>query len=139
MFGISGENLTKRLRSTAFKAILSQDMEYFDAPENSIGALCTRLSVEAAAVQGATGSRLGFVLMAGGSLGIGVVIAFVYGWALTLVILGFMPLLILAGLLQTRMMTGFSQKDKQLLEEAGKVSKFSQKCYSILFLFLQDL
>lgn len=121
MFGISGENLTKRLRSNAFKAILSQDMEYFDDPENNIGALCTRLSVEAAAVQGATGSRLGFILMTIGSLGIGVIVAFVFGWALTLVILGFMPLLVVAGSIKTRMLTGFSQRDKKILEEAGKV------------------
>ena len=30
-------------------------MEYFDAPENSVGALTTRLSDEAAAIKGATG------------------------------------------------------------------------------------
>ena len=123
MFGISGENLTKRLRSQGFKSMLSQEIAWFDEPENNIGALCTRLSVEAAAVQGATGVRIGFVLMTLGNLGIGIIIAFVYGWALTLVILGFMPFLIAAGWLQTKMLTGFSTKDKEILEEAGKVSQ----------------
>jgi hypothetical protein len=52
MFGISGENLTKRLRSNGFKAILSQDISWFDNPVNSVGALTTRLAVEAASVQG---------------------------------------------------------------------------------------
>ena len=52
MFGIAGENLTKRLRSKTFKTILSQEVAWFDHPENNAGSLCTRLSVEAAAVQG---------------------------------------------------------------------------------------
>ena len=52
MFGISGENLTKRLRSRYFKAILSQEIGWFDHPDNSVGTLCTRLSTDAAAVQG---------------------------------------------------------------------------------------
>ena len=125
MFGISGENLTKRLRSQGFKSMLSQEIAWFDEPENSIGALCTRLSVEAAAVQGATGVRVGYVLMTLGNLGIGIIIAFVYGWALTLVILGFMPFLIAAGWLQTKMLTGFSTKDKEILEDSGKVNLLS--------------
>jgi ATP-binding cassette subfamily B (MDR/TAP) protein 1 len=52
MFGISGENLTRRLRSQGFKSMLSQDISWFDEPENNVGALCTRLAVEAAAVHG---------------------------------------------------------------------------------------
>ena len=52
MFGISGENLTKRLRSKGFKTILSQEIAWFDDKENNIGTLCTKLSTEAAAVQG---------------------------------------------------------------------------------------
>jgi hypothetical protein len=52
MFGISGENLTRRLRSKGFKTMLSQEIGWFDEPDNNIGALTTRLAVEAAAVQG---------------------------------------------------------------------------------------
>lgn len=52
MFGISGENLTKRLRSRGFKTMLSQEIGWFDDPKNSVGTLCTKLAVEAAAVQG---------------------------------------------------------------------------------------
>jgi len=52
MFGISGENLTKRLRLKSFKSILSQELAWFDNKQNNIGTLCTKLSTEAAAVQG---------------------------------------------------------------------------------------
>lgn len=52
MFGLSGENLTKRLRSMTFKAFLSQEIGFFDNQENNVGVLCTKLATEASAVQG---------------------------------------------------------------------------------------
>nr|UOU03320.1 ATP-binding cassette subfamily B1-2 [Brachionus rubens] len=122
MFGLSGENMTKRIRSQAFKAMLSQEISYFDKPENNVGTLTTRLAVEAAAIQGATGVRLGGVLMNIGNFGIGLILAFVYGWVITLVIIAFVPFMIISGVLQTKLITGFAGKDKEILEEAGKIS-----------------
>ncbi|XP_036036689.1 phosphatidylcholine translocator ABCB4 isoform X3 [Onychomys torridus] len=51
-FGKAGEILTTRLRSMAFKAMLRQDMSWFDDYRNSTGALSTRLATDAAQVQG---------------------------------------------------------------------------------------
>ena len=61
MFAISGERLTMRLRSTCFKTMLKQDLEFYDKPENNVGTLTTRLAVEAASVQGATGAKVGYI------------------------------------------------------------------------------
>lgn len=113
--------MTKRIRSKAFKSILTQEIGWFDLPENNVGTLTTKLAVEAAAVQGATGIRIGTVLMNLSNLGVGIILAFIYSWAVTLVILGFLPFLIIGGFLQTQMLTGFSSKDKEIIEEAGKV------------------
>ncbi len=100
--------------------MLSQEIGWFDKPENNVGTLTTRLATEAAAVQGATGSRLGGILMNVANLGVGIVLAFIYGWAITLVVLAFIPFIIISGVLQTKMMSGFSGKDKEAIEEAGK-------------------
>ncbi|CAF5013329.1 unnamed protein product, partial [Rotaria sp. Silwood1] len=54
MFAYSGETLTKRLRSEAFRAILRQEINYFDQARHNTGVLCTRLATEASAVQGAS-------------------------------------------------------------------------------------
>ena len=51
-FSVSGENLTSRLRSRSFKAMLRQDIGWFDNERNSSGALTTRLSSDAGQVQG---------------------------------------------------------------------------------------
>ena len=52
MFGLSGENLTKRLRRDAFEAMLRQEIGWHDMQENNTGALCARLSGDAGKVQG---------------------------------------------------------------------------------------
>ncbi|CAF1162851.1 unnamed protein product [Rotaria sordida] len=58
-FAISGSKLTQRIRSKAFVCLLRQEVAYFDRSENSSGAICTRLSSDALAVQEMTGTRLG--------------------------------------------------------------------------------
>ncbi|RXM28403.1 Multidrug resistance protein 1 [Acipenser ruthenus] len=62
-FGKSGEILTMRLRFRAFKAMLRQDLGWFDDPKNSTGALTTRLATDAAQVQGVGVSGSPFILI----------------------------------------------------------------------------
>ena len=44
------------------------------------------------------------------NLGIGLILAFIYGWSLTLLMLAFIPLIIVAGFLQTYLLTGFANR-----------------------------
>ncbi|XP_045431366.1 bile salt export pump isoform X4 [Pipistrellus kuhlii] len=57
-FAKSGELLTKRLRKFGFRAILGQDIGWFDDLRNSPGALTTRLATDASQVQGITSEAL---------------------------------------------------------------------------------
>ena len=57
------------------------------------------------------------------NIGTGLIIAFIYGWQLTLLIIAFLPLLIIGGFLQIRILAGVAGSNKTALEEAGKVSK----------------
>ncbi|KAL4222180.1 ABC transporter B member 11 [Mactra antiquata] len=122
MFGRSGEYLTLRLRSMCFKALMRQEISYYDDHNNSVGALCTRLSTDASQVQGAAGARLGGTLMSVTSIVAGIVIGFIYSWQLTLLIIAFLPLLMIGGFLQMKMLTGAAGKNKEALESAGKIA-----------------
>ena len=51
-FDIAGETLTARLRSLSFKAMLRQEIGWYDEERNSTGALTTRLANDAGQVQG---------------------------------------------------------------------------------------
>jgi ATP-binding cassette subfamily B (MDR/TAP) protein 1 len=98
-------------------------MAYFDEDSNNTGALTTRLSTEASAVQGATGARLGTAFQSLASLGTGIIIGFVYSYKLTFLILAFMPFIVISGYLQMKVMGGgFSGEGQEALEAAGKVS-----------------
>lgn len=122
MFGKSGEHLTVRIRQKTFASILRQDLSFFDDHNNSTGALCTRLATDASAVQGATGTRLGTVCMSLSSVGAGIIIGFIFSWKLTLAILCFVPIVMIAGALQMKILGGQAHTGQEALEAAGKVA-----------------
>lgn len=48
---MSGEKLTLRLRDNAFRAMLRQEMGWFDEERNQVGSLTARLASDAAMVK----------------------------------------------------------------------------------------
>jgi ATP-binding cassette subfamily B (MDR/TAP) protein 1 len=110
-----------RLRNMTFKALLRQEISFFDNHDNSTGALTTRLSTDASAIQGATGARLGMMFQSFASIGTGLIIGFIYSWELALFIVGFVPFFLIGGMLEMKIMKGFSGKNTAL-EGAGKVA-----------------
>ncbi|CAF4190129.1 unnamed protein product [Rotaria magnacalcarata] len=112
-FGKSGEELSMRMRKLTFSAMIRQEIGYFDYEINSVGALVTRLSSDAAALKGMTGVRIGIILQAISAMVTALVIAFSTGWKLSLVVLCFFPLVLFSGKLQ-------GQKQGKAGKEKGK-------------------
>ncbi|KAJ8352304.1 hypothetical protein SKAU_G00237800 [Synaphobranchus kaupii] len=121
-FSKSGELLTRRLRRLGFRAMLGQEIGWFDDHRNSAGALTTRLATDASQVQGATGSQIGMIVNSMTNIGVAIIISFYFSWQLSLIIMCFLPFLALSGGFQARMLTGFAKEDKQALEAAGQIS-----------------
>lgn len=120
--GISGEKLTRRLRQASFKAVLRQEMGFFDAKENSLGALTTRLATEASMVRGITGDTLGGMSFGLSSILTGALISYIACWRVALVVTAVFPLMAVAGTLQVKMMTGFDADSEKKFAGAGAVA-----------------
>ncbi|KAH6789704.1 P-glycoprotein 12, partial [Perilla frutescens var. frutescens] len=84
---ITGERQSSRIRSLYLKAILRQDIAYFDQ-EVSTGEVIERMSGDIILIQDAIGEKVTSAFIGG------FVIAFVKGWLLTLVLLSAIPLMI---------------------------------------------
>ena len=122
MFGLSGENLTKRLRRDAFEAMLRQEIGWHDMQENNTGALCARLSGDAGKVQGATGSRVGNVLQAIFAMLIAVLISVAHEWRLGLVGAFLFPVMVLSVVLGQRVSHGVDSVERDAFEKSAKLA-----------------
>ncbi|XP_027205312.1 multi drug resistance 50 [Dermatophagoides pteronyssinus] len=122
LYGMSSENLTYRMRNDVFRAILSQEVAWFDRPENSTGALCARLSNDTSAIQGATGSRLSVMAQTVSILTAGIILSMFYCWKLSLVMLCFVPVILLSVYFQMRIIMGMNISKRVVSEEATKIA-----------------
>ncbi|XP_072756399.1 multidrug resistance protein homolog 49 isoform X2 [Anoplolepis gracilipes] len=122
MFGLAGVRMTTRIRKMAFTAMLKQDMGWYDEDANSVGALCARLSSDAGAVQGATGTRIGVMLQSFSTLVIGIGLSMFYTWKMTLVSVVSIPLVVGAVFLEARLMSGQAMQEKKKMEAATRIA-----------------
>ena len=122
MFGLSGERLTKRVRSRMFEAMLHQELAWFDRKENSSGALCSRLSSTAQAVSGATGAKIGQITQGVATIIFSFALAMHYNWKVGLVSFAFIPVLIVGMLLQMVFMFQQGSFRVDALEKSAKLA-----------------
>ncbi|CAG9561787.1 unnamed protein product [Danaus chrysippus] len=122
MYGIAGEHLTCRLRKLLFQHLLQQEIGFFDDKNNSTGALCARISGDAASVQGATGQRIGTVLQAFGTLCFSLIVSLYYEWRLGLVALAFVPIMAAIVYKQGRMVNAESFGTAKTMEKSSKLA-----------------
>ncbi|TVU00484.1 hypothetical protein EJB05_54083 [Eragrostis curvula] len=122
LFSVAGCRLIRRIRLMTFEKVVNMEIEWFDHPENSSGAIGARLSADAAKVRGLVGDALQLVVQNSTTLVAGLVIAFVSNWELSLIILALIPLIGLNGWIQMKFIQGFSADAKMMYEEASQVA-----------------
>lgn len=120
--GISGERMTMKLRAASFRAMLAQEMAYFDDKKSSVGALSNRLATEATLVKGLTGDSAGAIIMMLGAVGVGIIIGLVSCWRVALIVLAIMPGVALGGYLEVQQMTADDSKSRAFFAQAGQIA-----------------
>ncbi|KAL0565464.1 hypothetical protein V5O48_016559, partial [Marasmius crinis-equi] len=112
-FAAAAAILTSKLRSSSLKAILRQDIEYFDKDEHSSGSLTTDLSDDPQKVNGLAGITLGVIVQSCATLVGGIVVGLIFAWKLGLVILACTQLLITTGYTRLRVVVLKDQANKK--------------------------
>ncbi|CAN6546199.1 unnamed protein product [Malus baccata var. baccata] len=144
---VTGERQAARIRGKYMKAILRQDIAFFDT-ETSTGEIIGRMSGDTILIQSAMGEKVlwfhlvfnfthmyvciynegfvnlwqvgKFIQLCSTFLG-GFVIAFVKGWRLTVVLLATIPAIVIAGAIMAIIMSKMSSCGQSAYAEAGNI------------------
>ncbi|TFK26115.1 P-loop containing nucleoside triphosphate hydrolase protein [Coprinopsis marcescibilis] len=121
-FATAAAALTARLRTSVFKAILRQDVEFFDKDENSTGSLTANLSENPQKVNGLAGITLGAIIQSFATLIGGSVIGLAYIWKVALVGIACTPLLVSTGFIRLKVVVLKDQANKKAHEESAQLA-----------------
>ncbi|KAL3419061.1 Leptomycin B resistance protein pmd1-like protein 7 [Phlyctema vagabunda] len=112
---------TRRYRFEMFNNILHQDMEFFDRPENTAGALVSRLSTQPTSLQELLCMNLTLIYITVVNLLASCILALVVGPKLgAVVVFGALPPLLAAGIIRIRLeQTLDNQSSKRFAASAG--------------------
>lgn len=108
LFERVGERITRRLRSDLFRAMLKQDLSWFeeDPEKRNVGALSSTLATDVRFVRLVAGQSLAATLESFASLSTGIAIALVASWEIFLIMLAMVPLLGITEMVQMRALLG---------------------------------
>ncbi|KIW29284.1 uncharacterized protein PV07_05109 [Cladophialophora immunda] len=118
-FAWASSRLIRHTRDLTFRAILRQDMAFFDVKENASGALASMLSTEATMIAGISGATLAALLNFVVSIIAAIAVSCSFGWKLALVCTSTMPLLLACGFLRTWVMVDLEKRTRRQTEAAG--------------------
>ncbi|KAI8976832.1 putative ABC transporter protein [Pilobolus umbonatus] len=121
-FETAGERFTMRFRTEIFSSLMKQEIGYFDNPENSLGALTSKLALDSKKVNDMVTKVWGdcaqiFIVVIAG-----LTIAFIQSWILTLIILLTSPFMAFAFYFEAQSYTEFEDKTKTANEKSGEVA-----------------
>ncbi|XP_049364001.1 ABC transporter B family member 11-like [Solanum verrucosum] len=121
-FAVAGCKLIRRIRLMCFEKIVYMEVSWFDRKENSIGAIGSRLSTDAASVRGMVGESLALLVQNTSTAIAGLVIGLEASWQLSLIMIVMVPLIGLNGYLYMKYVSGFGGDAKKLYEDASQVA-----------------
>ncbi|XP_047308241.1 ABC transporter B family member 4-like [Impatiens glandulifera] len=117
---VTGERQSSRIRNLYLKAILRQDVGYFDTETNT-GEVVGRMSGDTVLIQEAMGEKVAkFIQLTSTFVG-GFVVAFIKGWLLTLVMVSCIPLLIVTGAIMALILGKMASRGQTAYGKAANV------------------
>ncbi|KAF8929098.1 Multidrug resistance protein 1 [Dissophora ornata] len=122
VFMLVGERMTHRMRYLSYQSILSQEMAFFDRPENSTGALASRLATDSQQMLDMVSQVILTTVASLATLATGLSFAFSTTWQMALIILAAMPIIGFGQYLELAALTGFGEKTRKAYKKSGQVA-----------------
>uniref|UniRef100_A0A914UNP2 Uncharacterized protein n=1 Tax=Plectus sambesii TaxID=2011161 RepID=A0A914UNP2_9BILA len=127
------ERMMNKIRAKFFEAILRQDIAWFD--EKQSGTLVTHLSDAMERIKEGVGDKFGLLIQYVAQFFAGFIIAFIYSWKLTLVMLSLTPLMALSGGFMGKMISSASRREQELYSVAGAIAEEVLSCIRTVIAF----
>ncbi|KAK3823505.1 MAG: p-glycoprotein [Benniella sp.] len=121
-FLVVGERVTRKMRYLSFQSVLSQEMAFFDRPENSTGALASRLATDSQQMFDMVSQVILTTVASITTLVFGLGFAFDATWEMTLIILAAIPIIGFGQYLELAALQGFGEKTRKAYEKSGQVA-----------------
>ncbi|GAA5897581.1 hypothetical protein JCM6882_003523 [Rhodosporidiobolus microsporus] len=109
-FSVASERLAAKLRTLIFRSLLRQDMAYFDRDDHGTGPLTSAISSWPEKINGLLGATAGLVFQSLSTILVGIIIALVYAWKVSLVGIACLPFTLSSGFMETYLI--FMRDDK---------------------------
>jgi ABC-type multidrug transport system fused ATPase/permease subunit len=103
LFSLTGENLTYDVRCLLFKSLIYKEVSWYDRKDKAPGVLSNILSEDITNLNGLTTEGVATLTEAFLSLAVGILVSAIYEWRMALVCLGATPLVLVGGMLMSRL------------------------------------
>ncbi|XP_025081232.1 multidrug resistance protein 1-like [Pomacea canaliculata] len=130
---VASERQVLKIRREFFKAILRQDMAWFDS--NPSGELTTRLSDDLERIREGLGDKFGSVFRSFSQFLSGLIIGFIKGWKLSLVMISIAPLLVISFGFLMKLTTSLTEKEQAAYAKAGSIAEEVFSCIRTVISF----
>jgi len=121
-FGVMTEKLASRVREKTFSKMMTFDIEWYDNPDNTPGALAARLATDCVAIKALTGERAATSTSQTVTLIVALAIAFTSSWKMTLIMLGLFPVIGAAFGVQIAAVQQVAAKAHEATNYAGSIA-----------------
>jgi ATP-binding cassette subfamily B (MDR/TAP) protein 1 len=119
-WAIAGEKIARKIRDRYFRALLKQEIAYFD--RHTSGAISSSINSDIVIVQAGISEKFGNLFSHLGLIIVGLVLAFYYGWKMSLILLGCAPILVIWMAANGFFIAKFTQRGQEELSKAAEVS-----------------
>ncbi|KAH7656479.1 Xenobiotic-transporting ATPase protein [Dioscorea alata] len=134
---IVGERSSQRIRTEYLRAILRQDIGFFDT-EVTTGDIMHGISSDVAQIQEVMGEKMAHFVHHICTFICGYVVGFIKAWKVALVVFTVIPVMMFCGIAYKAVYVGLTSKEEVSYRKAGNIAQQAISCIRTVFSFVME-